>query len=336
MRLYPHTLTPILCAAFVAPVFAQQPATIQPIVSEVALSSEGVTDVHLRPLFTTTIRLPDAVSSVAIGAPTLFEAEHSDGEPRLVYVKPSTKDPAESNLVITMRSGGTISLRLISQGADAGNVPVDFIVDYKPQQSLFAGSTDRAIEPNDPVPPGKNERDSPLDRAFKCQSDVATPTWQHGSASDKKEKNGQPPAMLGALGEITEQQGAMIVAYSVLNQSDHWIEVLPPQVQVSSPGDKDQQKKKEKKHIVLAEQVAVDRYRLDTRKLPPGARADGAVEFTRPSFKQSQEKLLLQLASANSVDKPLLLPLPFVGPNNSPDHPKAGDQYAAPESSSRP
>ena len=214
--------------------------------------------------------------------------------------------------------------------------PVDFIVDYKPEQGLFVGSTDRAIEANDPVPLGKNERDSPLDRAFKYQSDVATPTWQHGSASDKKEKSGQPPAMLGALGEIKEEQGAMIVAYSVLNQSDHWIEVLPPQVQVSSPGDKDQQKKKEKKHIVLAEQIAVAGFRLDSRKLAPGARADGAVEFTRPSFKQSQEKLLLQLASANSVDKPLLLPLPFVAPNNSPAHAKAGDQYAAAESDSRP
>ena len=51
MRLPIQALTAIICVAFVAPMLAQQPATIQPIVSEVALSSEGVTDVHLRPLF---------------------------------------------------------------------------------------------------------------------------------------------------------------------------------------------------------------------------------------------------------------------------------------------
>ena len=28
------------------------------------------------------------------------------------------------------------------------------------------------------------------------------------------------------------------MAYSVRNQSNHWIEVLPPQIEVSSPGDK--------------------------------------------------------------------------------------------------
>jgi hypothetical protein len=38
--------------------------------------------------------------------------------------------------------------------------------------------------------------------------------------------------------------------------------------------------------------------------------------FDRPGFKQSQERLLLQLASANSVDKPLLLAVPFVAPGN--------------------
>jgi len=34
---------------------------VQPIISEVSVSASTVTDVHLQPLFTTTIRLPDAV-----------------------------------------------------------------------------------------------------------------------------------------------------------------------------------------------------------------------------------------------------------------------------------
>ena len=74
------------------------PADVKPTVSNLSISGNSVTDLHLRPLFTTTIRLPEPVTSVAVGAPTLFEVEHSDQEPRLVFVKPSTKDAATSNL----------------------------------------------------------------------------------------------------------------------------------------------------------------------------------------------------------------------------------------------
>jgi Helicase conserved C-terminal domain len=62
---------------------------VRPTVSVLPLSSNTVTDLHLRPMFTTTIRLPEAVTSVAVGAPTLFEVEHSDQEPRLVFVNRS-------------------------------------------------------------------------------------------------------------------------------------------------------------------------------------------------------------------------------------------------------
>jgi hypothetical protein len=105
-----------ITVAFATATGVSQQRNSQPMVSDITLSKATVTDVHVKPLFTTTIRLPEAVSSVAVGAPTLFEAEHSDQEPRLVYIKPSTKQPAESNLVITMQSGETISMRLISDG----------------------------------------------------------------------------------------------------------------------------------------------------------------------------------------------------------------------------
>ena len=55
---------------------------VKPSVSDLPVSSSTVTDLHLRPLFTTTIRLPEPVTSVAVGAPTLFDVEHSDEEPR--------------------------------------------------------------------------------------------------------------------------------------------------------------------------------------------------------------------------------------------------------------
>ena len=65
---------------------------MKPAVTDLPISGNSVTDLHLRPLFTTTIRLPEAVTSVAVGAPTLFEVEHSDQEPRLVFVNAGRSD----------------------------------------------------------------------------------------------------------------------------------------------------------------------------------------------------------------------------------------------------
>ncbi len=57
----------------------------------------------------------------------------------------------------------------------------------------------------------------------------------------------------------------MLVAYSVRNQSDQWIEVLPPQIEVSSPGDKSDTRKKDKKRMVEAEQIPVKDFRVNAR-----------------------------------------------------------------------
>ena len=298
---------PVLAQSNVQPI-----ENIQPMVEEVTISNTAVTTVHLRPLFETTIRLPDAVSSVAVGAPTLFEAEHSAEEPRLVYVKPSTKQPSESNLIVTMQSGETISMRLISDGNAAVDPPVDFIVNYQPQESFFIGPTVSAgTLPR--VSRAKKHVD-PLEAALDEQARVATPDWQRGTTLQKESKKGDPPPIEGALGAIQESHDKMLVAYSVRNDSDRWIEVLPPQIELSSPGSRDEMKKKDRKHIVLAEQVPIKSFQVNGRKLAPGQRADGVVTFERPGFKQSQERILLQLASANSVDKPLLLAVPFVAP----------------------
>ncbi len=317
-----HTLAAVALMATTAG--AQQPIPalesgeakrdVQPIISEVTVSASTVTDVHLQPLFTTTIRLPDAVSSVAIGAPTLFSAEHSDQEPKLVYVKPSTAKASESNLVITMENGETISLRLLSDGASALHAPVDFLVNYRPAQSFFIGSADGQSTRPKPI---NDKKTDPLDQALDGQSRVATPSWQTGTALSKKGTPlKEPQSIEGALGEIRDLHGSMLVAYSVRNQSDHWVEVLPPQIEMTSPGAKDEMKKKAKKQVVMAEQVPIAGFRVNGRRLAPGQRIDGVVTFARPGFKQSQERLLLQLASANSVDEPLLLAVPFVAPGN--------------------
>lgn len=292
---------------------AQQPVRgVEALVREASLSQGTVTTLHLRPLFTTTIRLPDAVSSVAVGAPTLFAVEHSDEEPRLVFVKPSTNQPAESNLVITMRSGQEISLHLISDGTEASNAPVDFVVDYKPPQSFLIGSSDMLSPVSTAV---KAKQMSPLDLALARESQVVTPSWSTGGTEKHPSSKRNPQSIQAAFGEITERDGNMMVAYSVWNTSDHWVEVLPPQIQMSSPGNEEKEKSKAmKKHKILAEQVPIADYRMNGRKLAPGERVDGAVAFARPAFKQGQERLMLQIATANSVDTPILLSVPFVAP----------------------
>lgn len=289
------------------------PADVKPTVSDLSISSHSVTDLHLRPLFTTTIRLPEPVTSVAVGAPTLFEVEHSDQEPRLVFVKPSTKESATSNLVIALQSGQEISMRLLSDG-DGGNTPVDFVVNYRPPQSFLIGSSDVVAHSVETARDEKPRTVPLIDQALKTQAEIATPDWVGGLAKNEKNPDGKAigKPLAAALGDVREKGDEMLVAYSVMNTTDHWIEVLPPQVELNSPnlgGDK-----KKKKREILAEQVPITDYRLNVRRLAPGDRADGAVQFARPGFKQSKDRLLLQLATASAVDTPLLMPIPFVAP----------------------
>ena len=60
-----------------------------------------------------------------------------------------------------------------------------------------------------------------------------------------------------------------------------------------------------------SEQLPVEDYRMSQRRIGPGARADGVLIFHRPSFKQSNETLLLQMADSGAVDRPALAPIGF-------------------------
>src|SRR5216684_5141400 len=63
-----------------------------------------ITRLHLAPGYATSVRLPEEISSVVIGNPASFKAEHSEAEPRLVFIKPTTSQPAQSNALISTRS----------------------------------------------------------------------------------------------------------------------------------------------------------------------------------------------------------------------------------------
>ena len=285
---------------------------VDPAVLDLPITGSTVNDIHLRPLFTTTIRLPEPVTSVAVGAPTLFKVEHSADDPRLVFIKPTSAGAAVSNLIISLKSGQEISIRLLSNG-QASTAPVDFVVNYEPRQSFLIGSTD-ALAGNAPVPKDPPAQATPIDMALREQEDLASPGWANGMEKRAGNASGgvSTEAILAALGNVQNRGERMLVAYSVVNTSGHWIEVLPPQVELRSP-DHDAGKKKKRKQT-LADQVPVAEFRLSARRLAPGQRADGAVEFSRPGFKQSADRLVLEIATASAVDHPLLLQLPFVAP----------------------
>jgi hypothetical protein len=105
-------------------------------VTSMPIEEGSVTVLHLSPGFATSVRLPEEASSIVIGNPGAFKGEHSESEPRLVFLKPITSQPAESNALITTKSGKEINLHLISQGKEATNARVDFFMEFRRPQPL--------------------------------------------------------------------------------------------------------------------------------------------------------------------------------------------------------
>ena len=103
---------------------------------------------------------------------------------------------------------------------------------------------------------------------------------------------------------LTTRPPQLETPFSVFNDSKRWIELLPPQIQMDGAERHGKQ--------IKAEPVAIVDYAMTARRLAPGERADGVVVFERPAFKELGERLMLQLSEAERVDRPILLPLPFV------------------------
>jgi hypothetical protein len=112
-----------------------------------------------------------------------------------------------------------------------------------------------------------------------------------------------------AIGATVKTGEHMTIAFSVRNNSSSPIELLPPQVQLSGAAHERHGSK------TIADQVAISDYQLTTRELLPGKIAEGVVVFDRPTFKESGETLLLQVARADQVDRPVLVPIAFVAQN---------------------
>lgn len=282
-------------------VWAQVPADkTNPRVRTLAIEEGAVTEIYLSPGYTTSIRLPEEVSSVVVGNPAYFKAEHSESESRLVFIKPTSGKLAQSNALITTRSGQEISLHLISGGQSTPYANVDFLLEYRRPRSMFVTQDAdpvlfvSQVKPISPVeqPTKRAEKNDPLMMALERQGRIAAPHWQ----------GEQLQATIGESSEVDQQT---VLTFSVLNNSAHAIELLPPQITLSGKATKG------KKRQIEAEPVAVREYRVSKRRLEPGERADGVLLFNRPGFKESSEKLELQIAEADQVDRPLRLPVPF-------------------------
>jgi hypothetical protein len=308
------------------------------MLSKPAVDGE-VTVVEVQAHFVTAIRMPEPVNSVAVGDPALFQVEHSEREPRLVFVKALTNQPAETNLLISAGNGHETSLLIVSEGA--GGKRVDFVVNYKrpgsflvepdypsslvgeavfatpPQPTGFAIGEVRdapaVVKPASlsmgPPPTGGSSREpsgrSSLDELLARQRRAPLPTL-YGEHPGLENPAGDRVRV--GVSEVIDGGQQVIVLFSAVNPTQHAILLAPPQVQL---GGTSKHGKLHRARWTTAEQLRVEDFRLSTRRLAPGERADGVVLFERPPYKQSSETLFLQVADAGAVDRPALAPIGF-------------------------
>lgn len=294
---------------------------IRPFVSQKAVNDQ-VNVVRLAARFTTAIRLPEPVSSVALGDPGKFLAEHSEKEPALVLVKPISEEATSSNLLITTVSGRHLSFLLRNEGAGA-QPPVDFVLTYRtPDSFLIAESglgtnevtvTERVSVPGAlrqvRVPSASevetSERDG-ITVLLERQQRAALPVL-YGRRADTPEARGD--LVKAGISKVVDQGQEVLVLFSVVNPQSRAIEILPPQIQLAGKVKKGFPVKRGR--WGTSEQLAVREFRLSRKRIGPGERTDGVVVFSRPSFKQSNETLFLQIAESGAVDRPALAPIGF-------------------------
>jgi hypothetical protein len=263
---------------------------------------EQVAVLHLRPGYVSSVRVLEEVSSVVLGDPGAFKADHSEAEPQLVFFKATSAKPAQTNALITTRGGHEISLSLVSQGKSDRSEPVDYVLNCeRPRSFLIAsthpafvvGETKNVATANQPTSaaPEKPREEQALLRAERIEN----PHWEGKQ-------------LQVAVGQAIEKEQQMALPFAVLNSSARTIDVLPPQIQLAGTS------KGRHRKAIKAEPVAIKDYWITSRRLAPGARADGVVLFERPTFKESRERLLLAVAQAEEVDRPVLAPIAFVAP----------------------
>jgi hypothetical protein len=336
----------VACFLLRASVALAQVPQVEPRVLSKTEVEGKVTVVEVAARFVTAIRLPDAVNSVVVGDPTEFQVEHSDREPKLVFVKAVSKKPSETNLLISTATGHQVSLLLVNRGDSSPDLgTIDFLVKYEAPNGFFvspSGFPFALVGATVPLAQGTGFAPDATTRALPKPAAPArtvsaitggsTPAFPDAARSDVPNSNldtlleQQESAPLPVLyGEHIGEESAsgdrvragvsrvidggeqVIVLFSVVNPTKHAVLLMPPQVQL---GGRTASGKGHKKWST-AEQLPIEDFRLNRRRLGLGERADGVVVFVRPPYKQSNETLLLQVAESGAVDRPALAPIGF-------------------------
>ena len=318
----------LLSGALCAAQGSDPPPRVQPQVLAQAVNDGRVTVVYLAPRYATAIRMIEPISSVVVGDPSSFSAEHSEQEPNLVFVKPLTAKPAETNLLVSTTKGHQVSLLLISRGETKNEQqPVDLLLRYKPAgrflvepadyPSALVAETASLTEPRNTtaVPAAATVQPSPqqgdsgptvLDTLLERQRKAQLPRL-YGEKPGLSEPGKE--LLSAGVSEVIDHGREVVVLFSVVNSQKHSIEIMPPQIQLGGKLRSGKVIKKSK--WGTSEQFPILDYRLSRRRLGPGERADGVVVFNRPPYKQSNETLFLQMAESGAVDRPALAPIGF-------------------------
>lgn len=275
-------------------IFAQtETDRISPRVLTLFLHPNAAATIHLGSGYVSSVRLPDDVSSIVIGDPSRFRAEHADAEPRLVFLKTISDEAARSNALITTKSGEMVELDLIGLGKGAESAHLDFFIDCRRERRpLVVSASESLSSAGKAAAPLPSAEPDLIGRELERQRTAFFPYWNRGQ-------------VVAAVGDSMRDRERTIVGFSVLNRSGVTIEMLPPQVELagSTAG--------KKRKPLKAQPVLVSEYRMTSRRIGAGERIDGVVEFERPAFKEAAEGLRLRLAQADRVDHPLILPIPF-------------------------
>ena len=320
-----------------------QQSSIVPQVRTKPTADNKIIAIELQAHFVTAIRVPEPVNSVVVGDPALFQVEHSEHEPELVFVKALSNEHAESNLLISTARGRQISFLLVSRGKGQNAAKVDFLLRYQPSGGFLVEpdavpfalvAQTASIQKSQAVPattaghpadtsaslvpaafstagssvepaPIQPKSDS-LDSLLVRQEQAPMPVL-YGEHMEGDEVKGD--RLRAGISEVLDGGQQVIVLFSVINTSKHAILLMPPQVQLGGQSKSGKVIKHER--WSTAEQLAVIDFRLSRRRIGPGERADGVVVFERPPYKRSMETLFLQMAESGAVDKPALAPIGF-------------------------
>ena len=327
-----------VCSLFSTSVVMAQAAGVEPQIRTRMAADGKVTVVEVLAHFVTAVRLPEAVNSVVIGDPALFQVEYNEHEPELVFIKALTAKPAESNLLVSTTRGRQISLLLVCEGKTAARAKVDFLLRYKPLTGFLieeemvpaflvgesANLSKMPVLTNlDPTAPGMAAP------SFARTSATGAPAEVQGQSESldqllDRQKQAPLPALFGERVERANTQGDLVragisevidggqrvmVLFSAVNTSKHPILLMPPQIQLGGTTRSGKLIKHDR--WLSAEQLPVIEFRWSRRRIGSEERADGVVVFERPPYKQSSQTLFLQVAESGAVDRPALVPIGF-------------------------